>query len=104
MRNRSPSVALNDVTPYECLFNEKPDVSNLRIFGCMAYVHIPECQQKKLDAKSRKLIFMEYPEGMKGYKLYNPESSSFIRSRDVIFSERKLYDFNNKQFRECSEL
>ena len=104
LRNRCPSVALSDVTPYECLFNEKPDVSNLRIFGCMAYVHIPECQRKKLDAKSRKLIFVGYPEGVKGYKLYNPESCSFVRSRDVIFSERKFYDFKNKQFRECSEL
>ena len=94
VRNRSPTTALNGITPYECLFEKKPDVSNLRVFGCVTYMHIPENQRKKLDAKSKRSIFVGYPEGVKGYKLYDPISRKFTRSRDVIFLEKKFHDFD----------
>ena len=79
VRNRSPTTALNGITPYECLLKKKPDVSN---------------QRKKLDAKSRKSIFVGYPEGVKGFKLYDPVTHKFIRSRDVIFLEKSFHDFD----------
>jgi hypothetical protein len=96
LRNRSPTTALDGITPYESLFNRKPDVANLRVFGCVAFVHVPDNQRKKLDAKSRKAIFVGYPESTKGYKLYDPDSHSFIRSRDVVFLERKFLDFGSE--------
>ena len=34
IHNRSPTTALKDKTPYECLFGRKPDISNLSVFGC----------------------------------------------------------------------
>ncbi|CAB4022679.1 Hypothetical predicted protein [Paramuricea clavata] len=37
---------------------------------------------------------MGYPEGVKGYKLYDPVSRKFLRSRDVIFLEKKFHDFD----------
>ena len=40
-------------------------------------------------------------EGTKGYKQYDPSSQKFIRSRDVVFQERKFYDFGNKQSVSC---
>ncbi len=46
VRNRSPTTALNGITPYECLLKKKPDVSNLRIFGCITYVHVPDNQKE----------------------------------------------------------
>ena len=38
VRNRSPTTALNGITPYEFLLKKKPDVSNpnLRVFGCVS--------------------------------------------------------------------
>ena len=71
LRNRSPTTALKGETPFEKLFNRKPDVSNLRVFGCKSFVHIPDHQRKKLQRKSRMCIFMGYPEGTKGFKLYD---------------------------------
>ncbi|GKB70172.1 ribonuclease H-like domain, reverse transcriptase, RNA-dependent DNA polymerase [Tanacetum coccineum] len=35
--NRAPTRALEDKTPYEALYNRKPNLENLRIFGCTAY-------------------------------------------------------------------
>ena len=95
LRNRSPTTSLKEITPYECLFKQKPDVSNLRVFGCEAFAHIPEKQRKKFDEKSRKVVFIGYPEGTKGYKLYDPSTRKFIRSRDIVFVEGKFHDFKD---------
>ncbi len=40
--NRTPMRRQNWSTPFELLNGEKPDVKHLRVFGCGAYVHIPE--------------------------------------------------------------
>lgn len=96
IRNRSPTAALNNKTPYECWFGQKPDLSNLRVFGCVAYAHVPTVERRKLDPKAVKCIFVGYPEGTKGYRLFNLSSNRFIRSRSVIFHEEKFHDFNTK--------
>ena len=93
LRNRSPTSALKDKTPFECWFGEKPDVSNLRVFGCICFVHTPNRLRKKLDPKSTKAIFVGYHLGTKGYKLYDLSSKRFIRSRNVLFYEQKFHDF-----------
>jgi len=85
LKNRSPCVAVKDKTPYECMFNKKPDV--------YCFVHIPSKSRKKIDVKSKKMIFVGYPDGTKGYKLYDPVKRQFIRSRDVIFVEGTFHDF-----------
>eukprot|EP00112_Aurelia_sp_Birch-Aquarium-sp1_P005268 Seg1598.2 transcript_id=Seg1598.2/GoldUCD/mRNA.D3Y31 product="Retrovirus-related Pol polyprotein from transposon TNT 1-94" protein_id=Seg1598.2/GoldUCD/D3Y31 len=36
LRNRSPTVAVKDMTPYECLIGKKPYVAHLKVFGCDA--------------------------------------------------------------------
>jgi len=43
IRNRMPTAAIReDKTPYERWYGRKPDVSHLKVFGCMTYPHIPE--------------------------------------------------------------
>ena len=37
---------------------------------------------------------MGYPEGVKGFKLYDPVTHKFIRSRDVIFLEKSFHNFD----------
>ena len=71
VHNRSATSLLKEVTPFKRLFGRKPDVSNLRVFGCIALKHIPDAKRSKLDKKSSKCVFVGYPEGTKGYKLYN---------------------------------
>ena len=60
LRNRIPNRGRTDVTPYELWYGKKPSIGHLRIFGSTAYVKIPEGQRKKLDAKSRKGVFVGY--------------------------------------------
>ena len=87
LRNRSPTSSLNDVTPFEAWFKEKPDVSNMKVYGCKAYAHVPDEKRRKLDKKSVACVFIGYPNNSKGYKLYDLEARKMIRSRDVTFME-----------------
>ena len=97
LHNRSPTATLKYTTPYELLFQQKPDVSNLRVFGCITFAHIPENQRHKLDKKALKTIFVGYPEGTKWYKLYELQSKRFLRSQNVIFHEDKFHNFEESK-------
>jgi hypothetical protein len=60
LRNRVPSQRVQDTTPYEQWYGDKPRGDHLRIFGSVAYVHVPENQRRKLDPKARRMIFVGY--------------------------------------------
>ena len=62
LKNRSPTSCFGGETPHQRWWGEKPDVSNLKVFGCIAYVHVPSAKRTKLDMKSTKCIFMGYSE------------------------------------------
>ncbi|MCO5572769.1 hypothetical protein L7F22_026528 [Adiantum nelumboides] len=85
--NRCPTRALKTITPYESWYDRKPSVSYLRVFGCLAYAHIPQQLRGKLDDKAVKCIFVGYSSGSKGYRFYNPATNKIFESRDVIFAE-----------------
>jgi hypothetical protein len=59
------------------------------VFGCEAYAHIPKEKMIKLDKKVEKCIFIGYKDGLKGYKLWNPETRKVVYNRDVVFREIK---------------
>ncbi|KAF2347929.1 Ribonuclease H-like domain, partial [Trinorchestia longiramus] len=42
VKNRSPTSAHKDLTPYQALNGHKPNVQHFRTFGCMAYAHVPK--------------------------------------------------------------
>jgi transposase InsO family protein len=54
--NRSPTLSVKNVTPEEAWSDVKLSVSHFRVFGCLAYAHVPNSQRKKLDPKSIKCI------------------------------------------------
>ncbi|XP_024039432.1 gibberellin-regulated protein 14-like [Citrus clementina] len=59
----------------------------------------------KLDAKSRRCIFLGYTDGVKGYRLWDPTAHKIVISRDVIFIEDQLQrrDEDNGTTKEKSE-
>lgn len=88
LKNRSPTVAVSGATPEEIWTGAKVDVSDLRVFGCKAYAHIPKECRKKLDSKSQEYIMVGYCEHTKGYRLADPsEPGKVIKARSVIFIE-----------------
>ena len=89
MINRSPSSAIEFKTPEERWSGKPPDLSNLRVFGCVAYAHQ---SIGKLEPRAIKCVFLGYPEGVKGYRLWLRDKGGFktIISRDVIFNENNF--------------
>ena len=66
------------------------------MFGCIAYVHIPDVHRKKLDDKRKKCVHLGVSEESKAYKLYDPIEDKIIVSRDVVFEENKGWKWNEK--------
>ncbi|GKD28317.1 retrovirus-related pol polyprotein from transposon TNT 1-94 [Tanacetum coccineum] len=87
---RSPSTTLEKKTPMDLWSGHSANYEMLRIFGCVAYSHV---NQGKLKPRAIKCIFMRYPDGVKGYKLWKLDDvkSKIIISRDVVFNESLMY-------------
>lgn len=45
--NRSPIFAVTSMTSEEAWSGHKPAVDHFRIFGCLAYAHVPNEKKKK---------------------------------------------------------
>src|SRR6202050_3676572 len=56
-KNRNSTSALTNTTPYKVWFNKKPDISQLRPFGCKAYVYDHSPKRHKLDTRASEGIF-----------------------------------------------
>ena len=95
--NRCPVKSVRDKTPEEAWSGQKPNLSHLKVFSCVAYAHVPDQLRKKLDDKAEKCIFVGYSEETKAYKLYNPETQKVIISRDVTFDEDGMWDWSEMQ-------
>jgi hypothetical protein len=94
--NRCPTKRLNGTTPEEAWSGSKPNVEHLKVFGSIAYKHVPDQLRKKLDDKSETMILVGYhPTG--GYKLYDPVSKVTVISRDVVFDELKEWDWDKAE-------
>lgn len=86
LQNRLPSRTI-DKTPYDLWWGRKPDLSNLRVFGAEAFVHIPDTKRSKLESKARKLTFVGYSMEHKGYRFLDRDTDRIIVSRDARFIE-----------------
>lgn len=86
VQNRLPTRSTT-MTPYQLWYDTKPDVKNLKSFGCRALVHIPKQNRNKLNIKADDCVFIGYPKDTKGYRLLEKSSGRIITSRDVRFIE-----------------
>lgn len=95
--NRVASRTRQGLTPHEKWTGSRPDVSHFRVFGSLAYCHVPKETRKKLDSKTRECLFLGYANTSKAYRLWYPAQQRIIISRDVIFDEETLPNLDNNR-------
>jgi hypothetical protein len=72
LQNMSPHRILGGKTPEEAFSGVKPNIGNLRIFGCTVYVHVLVDKRMKLEPFRKKGIFVGYNETSKDYMIFIP--------------------------------
>ena len=95
--NRSPTKSLSGMTPYEAWFGRKPGIKHLRTFGYVAYVKKVGPGISKLTDRSTPGVFFGYEPGTKGYRIYDPVKNKLMVTRDVIFDEKKPWNWEGKE-------
>ena len=83
--NRTASPLLHNITPYEKLLGHSPSYGHLRIFLCFASTLSRD--RTKFDARAKPRMFIGYPFGTKGYKVYDLATKTCFVSRDVVVKE-----------------
>jgi hypothetical protein len=85
--NRLPTPFLKQKSPFQILYNELPDITNLKVFGSLVFASTLQSNRKKLDSRSRKCISLGFKTGVKGHILFDLQSKEIFLSRDVVFFE-----------------
>lgn len=93
--NRVATRSLEGKTPYEALRTRKPNLSHLKVFGCVCYGRTEAAGRKKFDDRSRVLVHLGTEPGSKAYRLLDPSTKRVVVSRDVIFEEEKEWNWNH---------
>lgn len=86
--------SLKNKTLYETFYKRKPNVLDLRIFGCVAHVKIATPNLNKMEVESTLVVFIEYETWSKAYRFYNPKNQKVYIRRDVVFKEGKGWSWN----------
>ena len=86
--NRTPVRRLDWRTPHQLLSGKVPDVSHLRVFGCLAWVWIsPEARKSKLSPKAVPMVFLGIPAGVKGYLFMRLSNNSMHIGVKAMFNK-----------------
>ncbi|POM69818.1 Reverse transcriptase, RNA-dependent DNA polymerase domain containing hypothetical protein [Phytophthora palmivora] len=96
IRNRIPRHRAN-VTPYQRVFGQRPDVSRLPIFGQAVVARVPDQIRRKtkrfVDTRGQSGAFIGCAEDIKDFYIYTRGTSrSIFASRDVSVIDRMLFE------------
>lgn len=65
----------------------KPQVGHIKVFGCVAHMLVAKNHLKKLEDRSKRVMYLGIEKGSKAYRLLDPDTGSMFASRDVVFEE-----------------
>ncbi|GAA0152010.1 hypothetical protein LIER_10601 [Lithospermum erythrorhizon] len=92
----TPSHILGDQSPFQVLLGTVPPIDHLWVFRCLCFAHDKQSKGDKFASRSRRCMFVGYPNTQKGWKLYDLESKEIFVSRDVKFYETEFPFLKNR--------
>ena len=96
--NRTPSwTATTDglhtwTTPHERMLGRKPNLANLRVFGCRAYVRDAKVPKGRKMAPRAWIGYMVGFVASNIWQIWHPRHQQVFNERDVTFDETLFYD------------
>ena len=96
IKNRIPHTYIR-MTPYEALTGAKPNITNLRTFGCRVFVRKPNLKKAKLDYNTSNGIFVGYTATTKNI-YYIDDATSIVKiGTHALFDEAHFTAPRDKQ-------
>jgi hypothetical protein len=86
--NRLPSRVSSNKSPFQQLFNRRPDYSFLRVFGCQCFPYLRPYNRHKMDFRSTSCTFLGYSPTHHGYRCFDPLIDRVYIARHVRFNEQ----------------
>jgi hypothetical protein len=87
--NRMPNSHTGPSTPYQMLTGDRARWDKIRVFGCDAFMLIPNDALAKVPGvvKGRKVIFVGFSLTCNGYRVFDPESRRYSTVNNIVFYE-----------------
>ena len=99
LRNRLPHSFLDGITPFEALYQYKPEIGHLRAFGASCYVHIPKEKRpsgSKLHPRAELAIFVGYTTTPTIYKIQTTNKHIHtVPAKECYFTTAEEPSINN---------
>ena len=89
VHNRLPTRGHDPIiAPFEVLYEKRPDLSKVRVFGCLSYVTLPKRKgDTKLTPKGFEAVHLGLDPYRKGYFVYIPELRRVASAYHIRFDE-----------------
>ncbi|KAG7564248.1 Zinc finger CCHC-type [Arabidopsis suecica] len=78
-------------TPYEIWKRKSPNLSHLRVFGCVCYILNNKEQLGKFASRSDEGIFLGYSTNSSAYKMYNKRTNVIGDAVNVVFDDKSRF-------------
>ncbi|GJZ23447.1 putative ribonuclease H-like domain-containing protein [Tanacetum coccineum] len=86
-QNRSLIHTRHNKTPYELVYDKKPDLTFFHVFGALCYLRNNSEDLGKLKPTTDIGIFVGYAPSRKGYRIYNKRTRRIMETIHVQFDE-----------------
>ncbi|UYV63925.1 hypothetical protein LAZ67_2006034, partial [Cordylochernes scorpioides] len=95
--NLTPTTNDPDTTPMEKWKGKKPSVSHIMRFGCEIFYKLENHQRHKLEAKSKRGIFVGYSRCRRAYRVSDITARVILETADIHFKENNNVISEEKQ-------
>ncbi|UYV80846.1 hypothetical protein LAZ67_19001950 [Cordylochernes scorpioides] len=95
--NLTPTTNDPDTTPMEKWKGKKPSVSHIMRFGCEVFYKLENHQRHKLEAKSKRGIFVGYSRYRRAYRVFDITARVILETADIHFRENNNVISEEKQ-------
>ena len=97
LKNRSPTKAVDLITPSEAWTGQRPELNHLRPFGCDSYAFIHPDLRTKWNPKVKSCTFLGYIENTTAqYRVWNGHRIVVVSASNLRFNEQSFKNRDSK--------